>query len=371
MNTFRARDRRAFLGGALALGGMAMARGARAADATPARREVRVAGKRVKTVDVHAHCAVDVTDVVKGTPLEKQVASLIATKGQASMIVKEDRLTIMNQEGIDVQALTINPFWYETDKDLATRLIDEQNRRLAEVPKQFPGRFAVMATAALQFPELAAQQLEFAFKTYGMKGVGIGASVGPDMELSDPRLDPFWAKCQELNAFIFIHPINAATATGIAARVKGNGLLTNVIGNPLETTIGLSHLIFEGTLDKFPNLRLCGAHGGGFLVSYPDRSDHGCLMQPDSCKPAGFLKKKPSDYIRGLYVDSLVYSPEALRHIIASTSIGHVMIGTDCPFPWTFTPIDPVLNTPGLSDADKIAILGGNACRLLDIPLAV
>jgi aminocarboxymuconate-semialdehyde decarboxylase len=371
MNSRITRDRRAFLCGAVALSGVALTSGAWAADSTPRRREVRIGGKRVKTVDVHAHCVVDVTDVVKGTQFEGPLATLIANEGQASMVVKEDRLAIMDKEGIDVQALTINPFWYAAERDLAARLIDEQNRRLAEIPSQFPGRFVVMATAALQYPELAAEQLEYAFKTYGMKGVGIGASVWPMMELSDPKLDPFWSKCQELNAFIFIHPQNSNVVTGINSRVGGNGLLTNVIGNPLETTIGLSHLIFEGTLDKFPNLRLCAAHGGGFLVSYPDRSDHGCLMQPKNCQPAAFLKKKPTDYIRDLYVDSLVFSPEALRHIIANTSVSHVMIGTDCPYPWTSTPVDHVLNTRGLSNADKVAILGGNACRLLDIPVAV
>ena len=366
-----ATNRRAFLRGTMAGASALAIANAWPARAATARREVRVGGKHIKTVDVHAHCVVDTSDLVKGTQYEKTVAGLVANKGQASMVVKADRLDIMNQEGVDVQALTINPFWYDgTDKDFINKLMMEQNRQLAEIPKQFPGRFVSLATVSLQFPDLAAQQLEYAFKNYGMKGCGIGASVWPVMELSDPKLDPFWAKCQELNAFIFIHPQNSDVATGITNRVKNfNGLLTNVIGNPLETTIGLSHVIFEGTLDKFPKLRLVAAHGGGFLVSYPDRSDHGCLMQPASCKEPGFLKKKPTDYVHDLYVDSLVFGPEALRHIIANTDISHVMIGTDCPFPWTFNPVDHVLNTPVLSDANKIAILGGNAAKFLGLSI--
>ena len=140
-----------------------------------------------------------------------------------------------------------------------------------------------------------------------------------------------------------------------------------MIGNPLETTIALSHLIFEGTLDRFPNLNICAAHGGGYLPSYAARSDHGCVAFPEQCRHT--LKKKPSEYLKQLYVDSLVFTPEGLRHLVAECGASQVMIGTDYPFPWTETAVEHVFETPGLSDADRVAILGGNACRLLGIPV--
>ncbi len=150
-------------------------------------------------------------------------------------------------------------------------------------------------------------------------------------------------------------------------RLQGNGFLSNVIGNPLETTIALSHLIFDGTLDRFPGLRICAAHGGGYLPSYADRSDHGCLAFPANCNKA-HLKKKPTEYLRQLYFDSLVFSPEALRHcIVAECGAGQIMMGTDHPYPWTATAVDHVLGTPGLSDADRRSILGETASRLLRI----
>src|SRR5262249_8972660 len=143
------------------------------------------------------------------------------------------------------------------------------------------------------------------------------------------------------------------------------GVLTNVIGNPLDTTIALSRLIFEGTLDRFPRLKLCSAHGGGYLPSYADRSDHGCLTFPEQCNKT--LKKRPTEYLRQPYFDSLVFSGEALRHLVAEVGISQIVMGTDYPFPWTSTAVDHILGTPGLSDADRIAILGGNAARLLKI----
>lgn len=142
-------------------------------------------------------------------------------------------------------------------------------------------------------------------------------------------------------------------------------MLTNVIGNPLDTTIALSHLIFEGTLDQFPRLKICSAHGGGYLPSYADRSDHGCLTFPEQCTKT--LKKRPTEYLKQLYFDSLIFTGEALRHLIAQAGISQIVLGTDYPFPWTTTAVDHVLGTPGLSDADKVAILGGNASRLLGI----
>jgi aminocarboxymuconate-semialdehyde decarboxylase len=198
----------------------------------------------------------------------------------------------------------------------------------------------------------------------GFHGAAIGGSVA-GLELSDPRFHPFWAKAEELGAVVFIHP-QASTSAELNARLKGNGMLGNVIGNPLETTIALSHLIFEGTLDRFPRLKVCAAHGGGYLPSYMSRSDRGCLTFPAQCT-AGVPKLAPTEYVKRMYYDSLVFTPEALRHLVAEVGAGHVMLGTDYPYPWVSAPVDHVLDTPGLTDADREAILGGTARTLLNL----
>jgi aminocarboxymuconate-semialdehyde decarboxylase len=149
-------------------------------------------------------------------------------------------------------------------------------------------------------------------------------------------------------------------------RLRGNGGLVNVIGNPLETTIALSHLIFEGTLDRYPGLKICSSHGGGFLASYAARSDAGCVTYPDRCKAVA-LKKKPTEYLRQMYYDSIIFTPDALRHLASQVGVGQIMMGTDYPFPWTKTAVDHILNTPGLSDAERAAMLGETAQRLLGI----
>ena len=140
-----------------------------------------------------------------------------------------------------------------------------------------------------------------------------------------------------------------------SGRLAGNGLLTNTIGNPLETTIALSHLIFEGTLDRFPGLKICAAHGGGFLPSYANRSDAVITTFPDRVGP--LPKKKPTEYLRNgqLYFDTIMFTGEAMRHLIAEVGIDHVVLGTDYPFPWNTAPVDHILSIPGISDADKIS----------------
>ena len=313
-------------------------------------RQVVVGGRRVKTVDIHAHCAVP------------EAAALINRSVAGQDAPLEDRLKAMDAQGIDMEALSINAFWYAAERDVATQLIKIQNEKLAELCAAHPDRFVAFASVALQFPELAAQQLEEAVKKLGLRGAAIGGHVNGD-ELSSPKFNPFWAKAEELGVLIFMHPQGVPE---LDKRLAGNGRLSNVIGNPLETTIFLSHLIFDGTLDRYPGLKICGAHGGGYLPSYADRSDHGCSAGP-GCDPKP-LRKKPTEYLRReIYADSLIFSPEALRHLVAQCGVSQIMIGTDFPFPWTTTPVDHVLATPGLSDADKRAILGENAARLLRI----
>jgi len=184
----------------------------------------------------------------------------------------------------------------------------------------------------------------------------------PEGLAADELGNIFWAKAESLGALVFIHPQGVPQ---LSARLEGNGFLTNVIGNPLETTIALSHLIFEGTLDRFPGLRICGAHGGGFLPSYNGRFDQGCVAFPANCTKT--LKKRPSEYLKQLYFDSMVFSSEGLRHLVAEYGASQIVMGTDYPFPWTTRAVDHVLSTPGLTDADRTAILGGNLARLLGI----
>jgi aminocarboxymuconate-semialdehyde decarboxylase len=162
---------------------------------------------------------------------------------------------------------------------------------------------------------------------------------------------------------VFIHP---QPVPELASRLNGNGALNNVIGNPLDTTIALSHLIFEGILDEFPRLKICAAHGGGYLGAFAARADLGCAAALNAnCTKT--IQRHPSEYLKRIFVDSLVFTGEALRHLVAECGAGQVVLGTDYPYPWTSTAVDHMIGTPNLSDAERVAILGGNTGKLLNI----
>jgi predicted TIM-barrel fold metal-dependent hydrolase len=334
---------------------------ARAQQPAKSRLPVTVKGKRVKTIDVHAHCLVQEAVDLMGDQARNVRPD---TKGSDKMvIVMEERLKGMDAQGIDMEVLSINPFWYRKDRDTAEKIVKIQNEKLAELCASKPDRFAAFASLAMQFPDLAAQQLEHAVKKLGLRGAAIGASVLSD-DFADPKFHPVLAKAEELGAVLFIHP---QSTPELAKRFKGNGWLSNTIGNPLDTTIALQHLIFEGTLDRFPGLKVIAAHGGGYLPSYAPRSDHACFVSPQNCNPDIRLKKKPTEYLNQLYFDCLVFTPEALRHLAAQVGVSQLMLGSDHPIPWEQHPVDHIFATDTLSDKDKIAILGGNAARLLRI----
>jgi aminocarboxymuconate-semialdehyde decarboxylase len=322
------------------------------------RRHVMVGGKRVKTIDVHAHCLF--AEAVAFATEPNRETTRPGMLGQIP-----ERLEAMDQQGIDMEAISINPFWYRMDRDRAAQVVRINNDKLAELCATYPDRFVAFASVALQFPELAVEQLTDAVKRLGLRGAAIGATCGDD-EFSHPRFHPFWAKCEELGILVFIHPQGTPD---LARRLKGNGWLANVIGNPLDTTIALSHLIFEGTLDRFPGLKLCSAHGGGYLPSYAARSNHGCRVTPSECNPAIALKKQPTDYLKQMYFDTLVFSAEGLRHLAAEVGVDRLVIGTDHPIPWQEHSVDHILNAPGFSDAERRMMLGETAARLLGIPL--
>ena len=334
---------------------------ARARESAPRRLPVMVRGKRIKTIDVHAHCNFQEAIDLMGSDAASVIPGTRVVEPR--VLAVEQRLKNMDAMAIDMEVLSINPFWYRKDRDTAAAIVKIQNEKLAEVCAAHPDRFAAYASLTMQFPELAVEQIETAMKKQGLRGAAIGGSVlGEDF--ASPRFHPVLAKAEERGAVLFIHP---QSTPQLAGRFKGNGWLSNTIGNPLDTTIALQKLIFEGTLDKFPRLKILAAHGGGYLPSYAPRSDHACMVSPTQCNPDIKLKKKPTEYLNQLYFDSLVFTPEGLRHLVAQVGASQIMLGSDHPIPWQQRPVDHVFATSTLSDKDKAAILGGNAARLFGL----
>ena len=266
----------------------------------------------------------------------------------------------MDEQGIDVEALSINPFWYKAERDLAARS-SAPERALAEICAAQPDRFVAFATVALQHPELAVEQLEQGVKKYSLRGAGLGGSVD-GLELGDPKYHPFWAKAEELGVLVFIHPRARPSWSG--GRLGGNGQLSKNVGNPLETTMPCRTSSSKAP-STFPGLKIwrrtaaatCprtrrGPTRGNDLSPSLDRA----AREKAHGVPAPALLRFAGLHARGAAPPGRGHGPESdhARHRLS--------------FPWTSTSVDHILNTPGLSDADKVAMLGGTAQTLLGIP---
>jgi aminocarboxymuconate-semialdehyde decarboxylase len=331
----------------------------------PERRRVVVGGRTVRTIDMHSHVFVqEAWPLVKDRPeVDRAMASLGTSPMALDTATLDRRLKEMDRQGIDVHVLSVHPsqFLYWLEAPLAAQIVRMQNERIATISAAHPDRFVPFGNVSLQFPELAAEQLQHAVTRLGMRGVIIGANVNGG-ELVDPKLDPFWKRAQDLDIVVSIHPAGFENSR----RLVGAGALVNNIGFPLDTTVALSHMIFEGFLDRFPGIKIVAAHGGGFLASYIGRSDN-CHAVQAVCRQ---MKRKPSEYLKGpqLYFDSLVYSPQNIRHLVNTVGASQVVIGTDFGFPIaSTTPVDTILETPGLTADEQTAILGGNAAKLLKL----
>jgi aminocarboxymuconate-semialdehyde decarboxylase len=348
---------------AQARGGTTQGRGATATAPTGPvpRRIVEVGGRRVRVVDIHAHATVaEVGPVVAGTDFARNVGG-----GRA---MGDERVWEMDKRGIDVQALSINGYWWYAvkDRDLADKIVRTADQGLADWCKAHSDRFVAFSSPSLQFPDLAAAQLDYAVKQLGHRGASLGGHVNGE-SLSDAKYDPFWAKVQELNVPVFMHPGGASNVLRENAWQGTNGDLGNIIGNPLETTIFFTRLIFDGTLDKFPNLKIIGAHGGGFLPSYLGRTDVACLVRGNAnCAN----KKQPAQYFKDqLMVDAMVFSPEDVRHLVARSGPTQVVYGTDIPiYAWPDA-VENILKAD-IPDAQKEMVLGGTLTKLLKLPPA-
>ena len=328
------------------------------------------------TIDVHCHSLIPAVEaLVAGHPGKEAEAA--ATEAQfddetrkvnAAMIESigrklvdiQVRLADMDASGIDIQVISTSPtqYYYWAEEDLARSIVATTNDAIEEICTAHPERFAGLGTISLQFPKLAARQLEDLVRNRGLKGVQISTLVN-GIDVADRRFDPFWAKADELGAVVFIHP----WGTTLGPRVAEHYLM-NTLGQPLETTICLSKLILGGTLDRHRGLKIIAAHGGGFLPTYSVRMDYGHAARPDT----GCCECRPSDYLRRIWFDSVVFDPEHLEHLVATVGKEQVLTGTDYPFDMGH--YNPAALVANLDEQSQQAILGGNAAKLFGLALS-
>jgi len=269
----------------------------------------------------------------------------------------ELRIQEMDRQGVDVQWVSASPnhFYPWAEPPLARWVALEGNRLIAEHVSHAPDRLLGLGLTPLQHPDLMVECLDDAVGNHGLIGVEISSFAG-DVELSDARLEPFWARAEELGAIVFLHPFGCSLDERL-----NRFYLANTVGQPVENAVALSHLIFAGVLDAHPDLLLVAAHGGGYLPTAIGRSDHAWRVRPDArgCKHA------PSTYLRRIWFDTVVHDHGALRHLIEVAGAEQVVVGSDYPFDMGLEDPLAFLRGAGLPADTEELILGGNAAQLL------
>jgi len=340
-------------------------------------KTVRNSKGKLKVVDVHCHYLNPVVNqktahlnaaqydptVIFANDLTNET-NVKQMKDRAPKLMGIDvRLKDMDRMGVDIQVVAPAPYhyFYFTEPAYGAELAREVNEGIANVVAQHPDRFVGMGSVPLQNAELAVKELEYCVKKLGLRGVEINTNVN-GLNLTDPTLglEKFFAKANELGIVVFMHPLGYTQGERLR-----NHYFNNVIGNPLETTVAVSHLIFDGVVARYPKIKFLAAHGGGFLAHYWARMDHAWRARPDT---RTVIKKKPSSYLEKFYFDSITFDPRMLKQLIERYGADHVMLGTD--YPYDMGEDDPrglIAGVNRLSAADRRLIEGGNAMKLFKI----
>jgi aminocarboxymuconate-semialdehyde decarboxylase len=326
-----------------------------------------------QTIDVHAHILTEETirllqsEAPQVAPKLTDVDDQFGTLDVAGSVYRhfprggwdlDRRLQDMAASKVDVQVLSVCPqtFVYAQPPAVAATFARVQNEQMAKLAKARPDRFLGIATLPMQAPKLAADELRHAMNVLGLRGAQIGSNIA-GKNLDDPELEPVWATAAELGAFILVHPINVAGMDRL-----GSYYLNNLIGNPLDTTIAAACLVFSGVLERYPTLKFCLSHGGGFVPYQAGRFLHGWHVRTE---PKKKLPKPPTESLDRFYFDTIVHSKEVLEFLVGNAGSARVLLGSDYPFDMGMP--DGVLQVRGLSipAAEQAAILGGRAQTLL------
>lgn len=346
--------------------------------ATAARRHARP-GRLIRpqsvTIDIHSHVMVPQAADFANPHIDWSRIPLahFATEETKALNRKQDadrtavftqiepRLKELDEAGIDIQVVKPPPpqCYFTLPLDIAVPAIRMVNDGIAAFCAKRPDRFVGFGTVPLQDGQEAAKELERCVQQHGFKGVQILTNID-GKELSDPVAAPFWAKAEELGALVVIHP-NGFTHGERMRRFYFN----NVVGNPLETTLALHHLIFDGVLERHPDLKILAVHGGGYLGGYSGRIDHAWGARSDA---RGNLPKPPGEYLRKVFFDTVVFTPHQLEYLVKVFGVGQIVMGTDYPFDMGDSdPVGHVCSAEGLDDGARAAICGLNARRLLGL----
>lgn len=270
------------------------------------------------------------------------------------------RVAEMDAASVDVHVLSPLQFLfhYWIDAKAAAELARLVNDGIAEMVGERPDRFVGMATLPLQDIGAAVGELERVHRDLGLRAVEIGTHVA-GTSLDAPALDQFWARAEALETLIFVHPYAPLGADRLGAY-----FLRNILGNPFETTLAMSHLLLGGVLERFPGLRLCFAHGGGAMPYVIGRLERGFDVSP-ACRAKA--AERPAAALGRVYYDTIVHDAPALEYLIARVGASRVLLGSDYPF--DIGDPDPVRTVEklGIDRGAKRAILGGNAAALLHL----
>ena len=271
------------------------------------------------------------------------------------------RLKDMDNMGVDIQAVSVSPYQYyywadpEVGRDVS-RLINDD---MAQDISKHPDRFVGLGTIPLQNTEMAIVELERCVNELGFRGIEINTQVAGE-ELSAKRLEPFWSKVEELDVLVFIHTAGFTHPD----RLREHYFL-NLIGHPIEASIAISYLIFDGVIERHPGLKICVSHGGGYLPSYAGRMDHAYHARADVREG---LPHPPSHYLKQFYFDTVVFEPDQLNFLISKFGGDHILLGTDYPYDMgEEDPIGLLSKVPNLSETDRALIEGKTASNLLKL----
>lgn len=330
-----------------------------------------------RVTDVHAHVLLPSlqAEVARRAPEGVQEAAALELKrnGAESLAVSgpmvgaripqltdvKTRLADMDAQGIDRQWVSASPnhFYPWADEELAVYAAIEANRLVAAHVAEAPDRLTGLGLVPLQHPERIVECLENAVLVHGLAGVEISSFAG-DVELSDARLEPFWARAAELDAIVFLHPFGCSLDERL-----DRFYLSNTVGQPAENAVALSHFIFAGVLDRHPELKIVAAHGGGYLPTAIGRSDRAWKVRPEAQR----CEQLPSSYLRKIWFDTVVHDPHALRTLIEVAGGSQVVLGSDYPFDMGLDDPVSLVRGAGLPEALNDRILGGNADSLLRV----